>query len=420
MVPGVLRRVAGGFATWSATPGPRFRVGCIVLSGLCLGVWVLVFLHSPELFPEGGWEGNAPWREQVPRGIRLVGDTPRYLLGAENLLAGRPLVNKQGSYRGYIMLVAACLRSGVGVPGVVAMQVALALLSLPPLYLLADGLGGRWAGALAVLLYSANPEVVVWHTVIQTDSVYISALVILLWLYVEVGKRGWAWWVALLLAGIVVVSIRPNGWIVPPALCVHALLTARRWTWPTRLFALTLLTLGLLLLAFHIPGLRSGIEAERPIEMLYRGEVLWGPSSWRVDMPTPTAPADQWGPAVGYIVRHPAACAKLAVVRLAVLFGRVRPSYSFRHNLFLLLAYPPLYLLALGGLWQVWRRREAGVLLAVIGGHVLTVALTFDHIDGRFFLYFLPELLVFSAVGAVTAVELVGVRRWSGRRRAAA
>lgn len=419
-MPGVLRRVAGGLATCSATPGPRFRLGCIVLSGLCLGFWVLVFLHSPELFPEGGWEGNAPWREQVPRGIRLVGDTPRYLLGAENLLAGRPLVGKQGSYRGYIMLVAACLRSGVGVPGVVALQVALALLSLPSLYSLASRLGGRWAGALAVLLYSANPEAAVWHTVIQTDSAYISMLVIFLWLYVEAGKRGRAWWLAVPVAGTAVVSIRPNGWIVPPALCVHALLTASRWTWPTRLFALTLLTFGLLLLAFHIPGLRSGIEAEHPIEMLYRGEVLWGPSSWRVEMPAPAATGNQWGAAVRYVARHPAACAELAAVRLAVLFGRVRPSYSFRHNLFLLLAYPPLYLLALGGLWQVRRRREAGVLLAVIGGHMLTVALTFDHIDGRFFLYFLPELLVFSAVGAVTAVELAVVRRWSGRWRTAA
>ena len=39
-------------------------------------------------------------------------------------------------------------------------------------------------------------------------------------------------------------------------------------------------------------------------------------------------------------------------------------------------------------------------MLAVVAGHVLTVALTFAHQDGRFFLYFFPELLILAAVGA--------------------
>ncbi|MBT7166577.1 MAG: hypothetical protein HN904_27590, partial [Victivallales bacterium] len=38
----------------------------------------------------------------------------------------------------------------------------------------------------------------------------------------------------------------------------------------------------------------------------------------------------------------------------------------------------------------------------------LTVALTFAHQDGRFFLYFFPEILILAAVGAVA---------WLGRWR---
>ena len=393
----------------------RLRWGSLAGAALLLGFWVSMLLLFPSLFPEGGWEGNAPWRDQVPRAIRLVGDTPRYMLGAENLLAGRALENKQGSYAGYVLVVAACLGCGIGLPGVVAVQVLVALLSLPCLYSLGRRVGGTLTGAVAVLLYAGNLEVAAWHTIIQTDSLYISALVIFLWLYTEARERGWAWRVALLPAAVAFVSIRPNGWIVPPALCLHAVLTARAWPWRRRLTALAALAVVLLAGAFSVSGLRQGIEAESPVQMLYKGEVLWGHAPWRLQMPAPTVTSSDWGPAVLYILRHPLACTELALARVGVLFSRVRPSYSFRHNLFMLCAYPALYLLAL---WGIWKRRgswEVGLLLTVIGGHVLTVALTFDHVDGRFFLYFLPELVVLSAAGAATVWDAV----WAARRRPA-
>jgi 4-amino-4-deoxy-L-arabinose transferase-like glycosyltransferase len=381
-------------------------------AAVLLGFWVLLLLLRPSLFPEGGYEGNAAWREQVPRGIRLVGDTPRYVQGAENLLAGRPFENKQWSYVGYVAIVAACLGSGIGLPGVVAVQVLVALLSLPCLYGLGRRVGGAPVGVIAVLLHAGNPEVAAWHTIIQTDSLYISWLVIFLWLSMEARERGWAWRVVTLVpAGVALVLIRPNGWIVPPMLGLHAILTARRWAWHVRLGALGALVGVLLLVAFGVSGLRRGIEAESPVQMLYKGEVLWGDSPSRLQMPAAMVTSDDWGPALRYILKHPLACTELALARVTALFGRVRASYSFRHNLFLLCAYPPLYLLALWGAWRQRQRWEVGLLLAVIGGHVLTVAVTFDHVDGRFFLYFLPELGTFSAAGAA-ALACALCRSW--------
>jgi hypothetical protein len=233
-------------------------------------------------------------------------------------------------------------------------------------------------------------------------------LVIFLWFYAEAWERGWLWRLSVVPACAALVSIRPNGWIVPPALTAHAVLTAGRWRWPARAAALAGLAAVLLGVAFGLSGLRRGIEAESPVQMLYRGEVLWGHAPWRLQMPAPETTSDAWLPAVGYVARHPVACTRLALTRVAVLFGRVRPSYSARHNLFLLCAYPPLYALALWGFWRARRRREAGILAAVIAGHVLTVALTFDHVDGRFFLYFAPELVLFSAVGAAGVLKAAG------------
>ncbi len=384
----------------SALSEARFRAACLVLAGALLGAWVGVFLTRPGLFPEGAWEGNARWRESVPRGIRLVGDTPRYLLGAERVLAGLPLHEKQGSYRGYIVLAAFCLRTGLGIAGLAALQIALGFLTLPLVYSLGHTLGGRWAGAAAVLLYSANPEPAVWHTAIQTDSVYFSWLIVVVWLQVKaLGSGGLRWAAASLAAMAVVVFLRPNGWIVPPALGIHAILSVRGWPLRRRAAAAAALAGVCLAAAFAVRSLRSGIEAEGPVQRLYAGEVLWGYAPWRLRMPPAEGGAEDWGAAVRYVARHPAACLRLAAARVGSLFARVRPMYSLRHNLFLLAVYPALYGLALAGAARHWRSPAGGALLAVIAGHVLTVALTFDHVDGRFFLYVLPEMLVFSACG---------------------
>jgi 4-amino-4-deoxy-L-arabinose transferase-like glycosyltransferase len=172
------------------------------------------------------------------------------------------------------LVVAACLKCGIGLPGIVALQVVVAFLSLPCLYSLGRRVGGAATGALAVLLHAGNPDVAAWHTFILTDSLYASALVIFLWFYVEAYERGWIWRLAVVPAMIALVSIRPNGWIVAPALCMHALLTAKRWPWSARLAGVAALTALLLTAALCLSGLRQGINTESPVQMLYKGEVL--------------------------------------------------------------------------------------------------------------------------------------------------
>ena len=392
----------------SAVDDRAFRRGCVLLASAGMVLWVGLFLAMPGLYPAGVFKENAPWQDKTPPAIRLVGDSSRYLLGSENLLAGRPLRNKQASYLGYVVLVAGCAGAGIGLPGVVGAQVLFALLSLPCLYGLARRLGGRWTAAVATLLYAANPEVAAWHTIIQTDSLYISCLLIVIWLYARAREGGWASGIAATLACVAVVFVRPNGWIVPPALGMHAVWTARSWARPAKILFTASMVALLLVGAIAVRPLRRGLDAEDPVRMLYQGEVLWGHAPWRLTMPEKPETATTLGHAFAYAARHPFACARLALARVGVLLVRVRPGYSFKHNLFVLLVYPPLLLLALLGAFATWRTTTGGAIVAVIAGHILTVALTFAHQDGRFFLYFFPEILILAAVSAVA---------WLGRWR---
>ncbi|HYY55743.1 MAG TPA: hypothetical protein VE842_00350, partial [Pyrinomonadaceae bacterium] len=70
----------------------------------------------------------------ISGGIRLGGDSPRYLEGADNLLRGLPLQGRQISYSGYALLIAFCRLSGTGLPGVVFVQLVLAAAAAVALY----------------------------------------------------------------------------------------------------------------------------------------------------------------------------------------------------------------------------------------------------------------------------------------------
>ena len=59
------------------------------------------------------------------RGVLSGGDTGRYTSGAHNLLAGETLDHQQRLYVGYVALVALSDELGVGLEGVVAIQIVL-------------------------------------------------------------------------------------------------------------------------------------------------------------------------------------------------------------------------------------------------------------------------------------------------------
>ncbi|MGI5923289.1 MAG: hypothetical protein ACOX9E_05045 [Lentisphaeria bacterium] len=399
------------------TPLKSFWLSYIVCAAL-MSAFTAVALLRPELFAGGGYSGPAHWRENSPAGIRFSGDSYRYISAGEQLAAGQGMVGLPRSYIGYIAVVALCLKCGLGLSGVVLVQWLAGLLGLYALMRIAWH-GGGWRPALLCGgIYAGNPEFAFWHSFIMTESLYINAvcLAMLLCLWAQQraktpqppGEASAArpWRQALTYAGVLVLLflialIRPNGWILPPIALLFWLFNAS-WPLRRRLLACGVVCLLFVVIALSGGNFRKRIEQEGPFAKLYSGEVVWQEDLWRVNMPAQGQYDATLGDALKYVLRHPLACCRLALKRVGVLFLRVRPGYSLAHNALLIAIYLPLLLLATIGAAMSWKEPASRLAIMIILGHALIVALTFNDNDGRFTLYFTPQLGYLAAIPLLT------------------
>jgi hypothetical protein len=356
-------------------------------------------------------------------GIQRGADSGRYLGGADRLLAGQPLIEKQASYSGTVAYVALMQASGAGLNGIVIGQVLIALAAMLALTHLAAGRGGAWAGFAAAALFACDVQIARWHFFILTDSLYISCVILTAWAVVWAGDRhGWRTLLACAIA-LITALIRPNGWIVLPVVAItwisqiplepppasgHLPLARGRTAGAKRRqvgVIRWLLIAGVILLsviaAAGLSGFRSGIEAESPGKMLREGRVIWANDSYQQAMPADPVGDESWIGSLGYALRHPLESLRLALVRVAVNLLDVRPYQSDAQNFSRLAWLIPVYLLAILGAVRAWADPATRLLSAIIGTHLLTVGLTFADSDGRFVRYIIPLFYVLAAWGLI-------------------
>jgi hypothetical protein len=139
---------------------------------------------------------------------------------------------------------------------------------------------------------------------------------------------------------------------------------------------------------------------------------ITGIPQWRVSMPPDSEPIrGQWSGALNYALRHPFASIRLGVTRVSIELIHIRPFYSSRHNIALLLMLPLLYLLALTGM-KLNRDPSLTRLIALtIAAHLFVVAITFADWDGRYLLYILPLIFLLSSCAAASLIELSSFKK---------
>jgi hypothetical protein len=343
-------------------------------------------------------------------GPRVVGDAVMYVTSADKLVRGEPLPEFAWTRAGYVALVAVCRQAGLGLWGVVVVQLVAAVAAAVALRDLGARLGGAWAGVLAPGVTLANPDIVRWHSHVLTESLYTSAVVLAVWSVLSAVERGRYGLAVLSVAAAA--TLRPNGWLL-------AVIAPCYWIavgvpdWRARLAGLVAVPAVFVAAAFVVFTARPGLLTDAPDVMFRRGEVVWGYPPWRLAMPEDPEPRASGLPgAAEYALLHPLACARLATVRVLAELAHVRPFYSWWHNAAILVTLLPLDGLALVGAIATLQRPAARLLLAVIAAHLAVQAVSFADWDGRFLLYFLPLIGVFAARGAVD-----GAARWVGGDR---
>lgn len=337
-------------------------------------------------------------------GVRFGGDSPLYLDGASRLLDGRPLIDREPSYIGYVLLVAAAQAIGVGTLGVVMLQVALGALAAAAVYAMGTAMAGRFAGALAAATYGLDADTNRWHQFVLADSVYLSLFTIGVWLTHRAAARAHAG--PLFSAAAVLIAagfVRPEGWFILPAAAVYVIVMRSRSTAQRAAGVAALIAAATCFVLIVAPALRGNLQAVGPAEMLQRGQTIWEFDGWRVAMPPNEAESTgQAGAAIGYALRHPVSTIKLMSARVAVHFAHVRPFYSTAHNVVIAAWLVPVYAAALIAIWRLGFTPVMSWLVVAIGTQTLVVALTHAEWDGRYLAHVLPLIYPIAGAGVAT------------------
>lgn len=145
-------------------------------------------------------------------GIRYGGDAGRYFYAANCLLRGEMPAGDAPLYMGYNLFVTFFIWSGIGEAKIILAQVLLTAVAGYCLYKLAYMLYDRRSALLAVLFYILYAEIHTWNFYILTDSIFVSLIIISLFLIAR--SRGWAKTIMAAIAVGLTVTVRPNGMII--------------------------------------------------------------------------------------------------------------------------------------------------------------------------------------------------------------
>ena len=349
------------------------------------------------------------------RGVHHGGDTPRYLGGAELFLNGEPLPGRYGTYIGYIVFVALFQALGAGGVGIIVAQVLVSALCVAALYDLGRRVAGETAGVAAACLYAANIDLARFTFSILTDSLFTSGLVLSTYLTYRTVASDLRWAAPAAATVVITASLRPGGSFfvaVFGTALAFAILRERSWLWKG-LAAVAVLIGSAWLSASPV---RAVFATEDPTQWLVEGTVLIENEAYRMQMP-PAADSNGGAlSAIGYCSDWPVACARLILRRVGVEFAHTRSFYSFRHNLVILLVFPPLYGLAVIGVWATRRHPLTMLSLAVVGLQAAVTGLTLADWDGRLVLFVFPLITLYSGIG----IAVIASRYRARPRRAAA
>jgi hypothetical protein len=332
------------------------------------------------------------------KGVQLGGDSMRYINGAKAWLEWQPLGGYVWAYQGYIAVVAIGQVIGAGLPGVVGFQIAVAAIAGAALVALGAALGGRLAGLVGAAFLVANPDVIRWHGYILTDSLYISAVVIVTYVAWRAAQRGGAWYALALLVLLSAATLRPTGLVLLPVVAAFWGLrgvVTRDWT------GVALGTVVAVVVVWVVFSPRVQDTAGKlPGQTLRSGRVIYRHPAFRMEMPKAETPGGgRWVDDLRYVARHPGATLALGARRVAVEVAHVRPYYRTHHNVLIVGVLLPLYALAAIGLVATWRHPLTHLALGLIVGHLVLVAVSLADYDGRFLLYVLGPIGMVAAAG---------------------
>jgi hypothetical protein len=306
------------------------------------------------------------------------------------------------------LLLAFCIKTGIGYWGVIVVQLAANAAATICFYKMCLHISqSRSVAFIASFLLIVFIPLQVWNTFLYTESLFISGTIIFSYLLVR-SRLGAAALAGLFCGLLLLMLIRPFGILfVAPAFLyvVQQKITGKNALLKQALVVLS--ALGAVVLLLNIAFKKGGGDFDL-MKPFVEGHIICFMPTAQPAEPLQLANTGQpMADLMYYILHNPAHFFKLIFLRLLSFFNLARPYYSTAHNLLLYAVMLPVYLLAIAGLFKKTAMPGRFYLLALIALYAIAVTFQCDDYHSRFAMVVFPYIFYFAASGAVRIVQRV-------------
>ncbi len=338
----------------------------------------------------------------VKNGIHTDLEAQVYINVANHLLdQGSFEAAKSWFYLIPILLIAVCIKTGIGYAGVVVVQILVNGLATVCFHHTCRRLGAsRTATLAATILLILFIPLQVWNTFLYTESLFISFAMIGTYLVLRapLSVKGI---IITLLVLVVLLFTRPSGilFLVPAFMYILQRGITGRYALLKRT-GIALVSALIVMVFVNTVYKTGGGDLDIMKPYIEEHIICFIPSGH-----TPTLDIAHTGQPVQdlwyYITHNPAHFTKLFFLRLFAFFNLSRPYYSFAHNGLLLALIILIYLLAIKGFVALCRRLISAhwYLLWLVGCYAIAIAFQCDDYHSRFIMVIMPVLFYFAGVG---------------------
>lgn len=345
-------------------------------------------------------------------GIKYGGDTLSYLGSANDILNGDLSSIGYRSGFGLILILLPLIYFGIPIEFFILFQIVLTGLAAHCLYKIASKFFSELSGIICVVLFLFYIPLFSFNFYILTDTLFINTIIISCYLLVYF-KRNYIPLIILLI--LLLITIRPNGiiFLFSIIICIFIYLYSHK-----KYLYLLLHSLFTLTLIFPIIDISNNYIVDlKLMESISSKGIIWGYSFEEGAKCATSCLSIEWvnenfenniTGVIKFISINFINYFKIFLLKIFWLLLRARPYYSDLHNLYILSYDIVLYLSFIYGFIKRPKNNfSVNLILFFILFSIILVGLTFADWDGRFSLYFLPLVMLFSSYGILIFIKKV-------------
>ena len=331
-------------------------------------------------------------------GYILGGDSSTYIQSANDLINFKIPEGKALNYLGYSLFIAIFQYLKLNLSFVVLSQIFLTFVSSLCVYKISKKISSHEVAIFVLSLYLFYIPLQIWNFYILTDTIFTCLTIFIVYFFIFFKKR---YLPIIILLIIFYIILRPHGIIILPCLTL-SLIICLFLKKKFKLLLLAIIPFTILLLP-TLSLLNFYLENENILNSIIKKGIIWGYEDQNnyLDYKFSDYDNNDLASLLNFFKNNLFSYTIAFLKKIWFFSFRIRPYYSDFHNFYIIFYNFIYWPAAIFGFISLANKNSMGKLLMyfLIIFFTFAAGITWADYDGRFSLYIIPIVFIFSGVG---------------------